>query len=572
MKRTICGIACCLLPALWAGAAPMGRTARLAAAKALLAEVPTGDFYASRPGHYRPDPAGAPLYLDPSAFEQTRLFADDVDYFVKWNCDPSVGPIRHIRKLGIYPLGTHSSGAAKDSLMLAQDAWSGGLPCVVFTHSAPGATDPKSPLYGKTRFFNIEMASFDADQDRWFSRPLVDLPGTTFGVAAADGKPGDFIFQQYQHGMRRGGDGDWLAGMGPVSLLPAPHTMIPAVRGRLPRAGEADTDLYPPGKPYAGYPLFGTGPLGLTTIVRLNHLQRMPYGESPELVQDNNTLFDYGPDGRPRAFYTDAYRQTGKVDANGKYAGLVMGGMIVPKEALARFRPADLEKGPDGSTLVKAGYWAYRFDPARPGAGWQLDPSSRIDVGIHAMNAIRYEPGRFLTSNWTASTVMAYDYRTRAMRVLVRGRAKPHVAMGEPSGSSDLFITLGCQFPYFGKPVGLDDGVFVHDIYLASAYPMEKRNGRYVEPGVVRLFRLLAGRNPDPSAAFRLTHRVRRGVTGEALRKEVAACASVQDAVAQAICRVRGSAPVKGEVAAWQGRLARGGTFADMVRRLAAGR
>jgi hypothetical protein len=160
----------------------------------------SGDYYASRTGTWAPtDP---PTWDDPLKSERNRFFADETDYFREWDGDPKVGTIRHIRRLGIHPLGTHSPGVAKDSLALSCDERSGGFPCVYFTHSVPSAAD-QGPTFGKLRFFDIERASYDARSDRWFSEVVLDAPQTAYGVATFDGTRDHFIFGQYQHGMRR---------------------------------------------------------------------------------------------------------------------------------------------------------------------------------------------------------------------------------------------------------------------------------------------------------------------------------------------------------------------------------
>jgi hypothetical protein len=509
------------------------------------------------------------LWYDPEDSGQNRFFADDTDYFAEWNCDPSVGPIRHIRRLGIHPLGTHSPSVNKDSIVLAPDEWSGGFPMVYFARSVPSAVTPGSPLDGKVRMFDIERAAVDAQKDRWFSEVVVDLPGTMFGVAANDGVRGHFIFQQYQIGMKRGGQGDWLPGMGPLANLPGGRSLIPGVLPRMPREDEADADLYPPGRPYAGYPLFGRGPLGLTSIVRANHLKPMPYGESPECVQDNATLFDYRADGRPHAFYVDLYRQTGGADESGRYTGLQLGGLVLPPGALERVPDAMRTRGPNGEVLLKPGYWAFRFDDAHPDLGWQLDPTSLKPIGIHALNYIHGSNALFLTSDWTDSSVSVYDTGSGTERKLVKARATPHAALGEPTGTEDLFLFIGTRAPYRGATFGLDDDVWTHDIYAASAYPIEMRGGRFVAPEVVRAFRSLAGRDPDVASAFRLTHLVREGMSARDLRKAVVAGSTVADSIRSALWEITGRDAPPSEVARWQRHLAAGGDYAGMVRLMA---
>lgn len=477
-----------------------------------------GDFYASRSGRWvATDPH---TWDDPMRSERNRFFADETDYFREWNGDPSVGPIRFIRKLGIHPLGTHSPSVAKDSLALAPDEWSGGFPCVYFTHSLPAAAQP-GPAFGKLRFFDIERASYDAPKDRWFSQIVLDAPKTAYGVATLDGVRGHFIFGQYQHGMRRGGAGDWVPGIGPLANKPGGRSRIPGVMRRYPRPGEADFALYPHPEALVGWPLFGRGPLGLTSILHACHGKGLPYGEVRECLFENPTLFDYRADGRPRAMAVNAYIQTGSVDAAGAYKGMVPGPLYLPTGAAKLIPTHHLTPSADGEPMLKPGYWVFRFDDRRPEAGWQLDPNSRHDIGLHALNYVHGSGSKLLHSNWHESSILVYDAATRRTKRLLKLRAQPHVGVGEPSGTESVFVFLACRWPYFGRAVGLDDGVFIHDIYLASAYPIGFRNGKLVEPEVVKAYRDVLKRDPDVAGAFRDTARLRSGTPIARIRQEL---------------------------------------------------
>ena len=167
------------------------------------------------------------------------------------------------------------------------------------------------------------------------------------------------------------------------------------------------------------------------------------------------------------------------------------------------------------------------------------------------------------------SSVSVMDGATKQWRKLVKCNAKPHVAMGEPSGTEQLFIFLGNRAPYRGPAFGLDSDVFCHDIYLASAYPIEARDDRLVEPAVVRTFREVLGRDPGAEEAFRWTAQVRAGTSGQQLRDALAASDETQSCLKRVYLGLFAKAPDARELARWQAFLRQGGTYAQFVARLA---
>jgi hypothetical protein len=535
------------------------------AAAALLAAVPHGDFFASYPGKWTP--ADPQLWANPLSSDKCRFKAEETNYFPLWNGDESIGQIRYIYRLGIHPLGTHSPKVAKDSLVLSQDEWSGGFPVVYYTHSLPDVGEG-SALYGKDRVFNIERATYDRGKDRWFSEVSLDAPGTMFGVAARDGTRDDFIFMQYQYGMKRGGNGEWLPGAGPMANKPGGKSRIPGVMERLPQPGEPDADLYPNTRLLVGWPLFGRGPLGLTSILRACHGRGLPGSEVPECILDNPTLFDYRADGRPHAFAASIYMQAGSVDANGKYVGR-FAEIYLPPEAAALIPKAALTVSPRGEPMLRPGDWAFRFDDAHPELGWQLDPKGWLDPNVDTINSIYGSGDKFLTSDWTDSSISLLDGATKQRRKLLKCNAKPHAAMGEPSGAENLFIFLGNRAPYGGATFGLDEGVFCHDIYLASAYPIESRDGHLVEPAVVRTFRQVLGRDPRAEEAFRYTAQVRSGTSEQQLRDAVVDSNDAKDSIKRVYRSILAKDPNADDLARWQKFLRRGGTYEQFVSRLA---
>ena len=562
-----CWVACAA--AAWAGGAvdPAGPPPHGArAAAAFLMAVPHGDFFASQPGQWAPtDPQ---LWADPRTTGKCRFMAEATNYFPLWNCDASVGPIRYIYRLGIHPLGTHSPKVAKDSLVLAPDEWSGGFPVVYYTHSLPDV-GAGSALYGKERVFNIERATYDREQDRWFSAVALDAPGTMFGVATRDGTRDDFIFMQYQHGMQRGGHGAWVPGQGPMANKPGVQSRIPGVMERLPRPGEPDADLYPDTRLLVGWPLFGRGPLGLTSILRACHGRVLPGGEVPECILDNPTLFDYRADGRPRAFAASFYMQGGSLDAHGTYHGKPSP-IFLPREAAALIPTNALTASPQGEPMLLPGDWIFRCDAAHPELGWQLDPQGWLDRETHTINYVHGSGDKFLTSDWVDSSVSIMDGATKQWRKLVKCNAKPHVAMGEPSGTENLFIFLGNRAPYLGPAFGLEAGVFCHDIYLASAYPIECRDGHLVEPAVVRVFRQVLGRDPGAEEAFRCTAQLRAGLTEQQLRDTVLDSDEAKSTIQRVYRGILAKEPDAGELARWREFLRKDGTYEQFVARLAA--
>ncbi len=537
------------------------------AAKAFLAAIPRGDFFASYPGKWTP--AAPQLWADPMSTDKCRLKAEDTNYFSVWNADESLGPIRYLYHLGIHPLGTHSPKIAKDSLVLSEDEWSGGFPVVYYTHSLIDVGEG-SALYGKDRVFNIERATYDRERDRWFTEISVDAPGTMFGVATRDGTRDDYIFMQYQYGMKRGGSGQWVPGEGPMANKPGGQSRIPGVMTSLPKPGEPDSDLYPDTHLLVGWPLFGRGPLGLTSILRACHGKGLPGSEVPECVLDNPTLFDYRADGRPRAFAVSMYMQSGSVNASGQYVGK-FDAFFIPKEAVPLLPKAALTTSSKGEPMLSSGDWVFRFDDAHPELGWQLDPNGWLDPNTDTLNAIHGTVDQFLTSNWPDSSVSVLDGATRKWRKLIKLNAKPHVALGEPSGTENLFICIGVQFPYMGAAFGLDPGVFVHDIYLASAWPIESRGGHLVEPAVVKTFREVLGRDPGAEDAFRSTAQLRSGTTEQQLRGTVVESDDAKAAIKAVYLGVLGKDATAGDVSRWQSFLRRGGSYEQFVVKLADG-
>ena len=567
--RTACSLALMVLVA----AQPLHAAGRegKAAAAALLAAVPHGDFYASYPGKWTvTDPQ---LWADPMSSEKCRLKAEDTNYFTEWNADPTIGSIRYIYRLGIHPLGTHSPKIAKDSLVFSQDEWSGGFPVVYYTHSLQDVGEG-SALYGKERVFNIERATYDRARDRWFTEVVVDAPGTMFGVATRDGTRDDFIFMQYQYGMKRGCNGEWNPGQGPVANKPGGRSRIPGVMARLPQVGEPDADLYPKPGMMVGWPLFGRGPLGLTSILRACHGRGLPGHEVPEVVLDNPTLFDYRADGRPRAFAASMYMQAGSTDANGRYVGRFGefylppdAAPLIPKDALTTSSGG--ATAPQGEPMLKSGDWVFRFDDARPELGWQLDPNGWLSTNVDTINAISGSGDKFLTSDWTDSSVQLLDGATKQRRKLLKCNAKPHAALGEPSGTENLFGFIGNRAPYMGAAFGLEAGVFCHDIYLASAYPIESRDGHLVEPAVVKVVRQVLGRDPRPEEAFRYTAQVRSGMSERKLRDAVVDSDAMESSIKRVYRAVRAQDVSAGDVKWWRKFLRNGGTYERFVSKLA---
>jgi hypothetical protein len=163
------------------------------------------------------------------------------------------------------------------------------------------------------------------------------------------------------------------------------------------------------------------------------------------------------------------------------------------------------------------------------------------------------------------------DGATRKWRKLIKLNAKPHVALGEPSGTENLFICIGVQFPYMGAAFGLDPGVFVHDIYLASAWPIESRGGHLVEPAVVKTFREVLGRDPGAEDAFRSTAQLRSGTTEQQLRGTVVESDDAKAAIKAVYLGVLGKDATAGDVSRWQSFLRRGGSYEQFVVKLADG-
>lgn len=534
------------------------------AAEVFLAAIPRDDFFASHPGKWAP--SSPQLWADPLTNEKCRFKAEETNYFPLWKCDTNTGLIRYIYRLGIHPLGTHSPKVAKDSLVLSQDEWSGGFPVVYYTHSLLDVGEG-SALYGKDRVFNIERATYDRGKGRWFSEIALDAPGTMFGVATRDGTKNDFIFMQYQYGMKRGGQGEWIPGQGPMANKPGGESRVPGVMAHLPQPGEPDAELYPHTRLFVGWPLFGRGALGLTSILRACHGHGLPGGEVPECILDNPTLFDYRADGRPHAFAASVYMQGGSLDNQGHYVGR-FADFYIPQAAEKLIPTNALTHSPKGEPMLRSGDWIFRYDDTHAEAGWQLDPQGCLDTNVDTINSIHGTNDKFLTSDWADSSVSLLDGTTKQRRKLVMCTAVPHVAMGEPSGSEHLFIFLGTRAPYGGPTFGLDAGVFCHDIYLASVWPIEFHDGCLVEPAVVRIFRQVLGRNPSVEEAFRYTAQLRSGMAEQQLRDLIVDSDDTKGCLQQIYRCIIAKEPDTRELTQWKTFLRNGGTFEHIVTRL----
>lgn len=482
-----------------------------------------------------------PLYTPPAQSNMTGWAADGVNYFDAWQCSSPTG-IRYIRKLGIAPLGTHDENIWKDSLVMSHDAKSGGFPQIYFTQgyyieNFPKDADgrPIGALYPS--MFALKKAFYNTAAKKWFITDILNQPNTIHGIAAQDGTRDDFIFNDYQIGPRRA---DWRPGFGPVANKPGSQSKIPGV-------AEQSTGYGIP-----AYALYGTGSLGLTSIIMVNPLP--DYGaEVGYCSHDNPSLFDYDTNGSPKSFVATLYRQG-------------PGGVASPCPL------------PNGESLPPGDY-VYRFKNQEE--GWQLDRSAMVPDTSGgrdslAVNYIHGSDGKFLTAKWSEieSKINLVDMRAdKVDTILDCSAANPTHAplLGEPSGSGQNFIFILSEWPYGGPERGLDNGVFVHDIYLASTTDIhpESTGSDFIAPAIIGIYRDILGRDPDFDGAYAWTNQLRNGISINQIRNFFVDTDEARNTLTAYYQRILNRQPTDKERQADNARLKGGASIKNIIRNLA---
>ena len=104
---------------------------------------------------------------------------------------------------------------------------------------------------------------------------------------------------------------------------------------------------------------------------------------------------------------------------------------------------------------------------------------------------------------------------------------------------------------------------------MASAYPIESRDGHLVEPAVVKVVRQVLGRDPRPEEAFRYTAQVRSGMSERKLRDAVVDSDAMESSIKRVYRAVRAQDVSAGDVKWWRKFLRNGGTYERFVSKLA---
>ncbi len=380
---------------------------------------------------------------------------DNTNYFTSWNCTSPTG-IKFIRKLGIAPINTRNNYFKTDSLFLSPDETSGGFPIVYFTefvNTANATAKSVSPS-----MFSLKKAYYNSQYNKWFVADLLSKPNTSHGVSSQDGKKDNYIMNEYNSDT---GVGEYFPGWGPTANKPCSETKIPGVVNQIPTS----SDYYYQIK---GYPLYGTGKYGLSTIILST--PSTPANLTTLSTQDgscihmNPTLFNYDSEGVPHSML--AYLFYGRVD-NG--CRLIDG------------------------TILNPGYHVYNY--VNKDLGWQLDSSGLVENNIERLDqAFNNIPktNKFLRADWTRVQIRIVDLSTKSSSPILdcsnyfSNNSK--LGFGEPSGNEDFFI-------FIANP---QNNLEAREIYLASKTDMQPKlnnaQNTLVTPNIVNLYRSILGR------------------------------------------------------------------------------
>lgn len=329
---------------------------------------------------------------------------DNNNYFSEWNCTSPSG-IDTIRRLNIAPLGQHPKQINKDSIFINNVDFAGGNPVLNFTIG-----DPKA----KSVFV---MAKAEFDGANWRASIVKTHLTNPGGVSSFDGTQSDYIMNEY-----------FINGWGPTANKPGSKSKIPGV-----------SEISSPN--VESYPLVGTGPLGLTTIRDL--VQGNPMNTNLDsCIHMNPTLYDYDSQGVPRKMAADLWAS-------------VDGKTRVPC------------KLPTGQVLPKPSFYIYHYEG--PVLGWQLkpelgplDPTQILDS---ATNYIFGSNGKFSRAAWTHGLKIV-DLNAKP-KLPFTALYCPNIPMSEATAVNErLIYFIADPPPFHGKAAGLDDGVWIHDIYV----------------------------------------------------------------------------------------------------------
>ena len=328
--------------------------------------------------------------------------ADNVNYFDKWSCSSATG-INHISKLGILPSGTHSTSYWKDSLYADFRQFVGGNPVIYFT----------SGDYNRKSLFSLEKAIYSLASGTWEISNILTNSANPGGISSFDGTQTDYIMNEY-----------YIPGWGPTDNKKGSESKIPGVR---------QNHVY---SSNVNYPLWGIGPLGLSTI--REKIQGNYDRNVNTCLHMNPTLFNFDSNGIPHSFMAQLFANTPST-------------------------PCTLPNG----TKLQTGYYVYNF--VNNTIGWQIDLNKGLVYDTRGLdNAFNFILGttKFLKAIWEGKidVVNLNDSAPRTAKTVL-DCSKANVFFSEPSGREDWIYFLADPPPHFYKS-GTND-VYIHDIFVA---------------------------------------------------------------------------------------------------------
>jgi hypothetical protein len=344
------------------------------------------------------------LYLIPqSVFAAWSV--DTKNYFNEWQCTSTIG-LNHIAKLDIQPKSQNPT-LHKDSLYADFNHMVGGNPTLHYS-----IDDHVHGWYMNKATYNTTTNIWDISEEAKNPNPL------SYGVSNFDGTDSDYVMGEYQ-----------IAGWGPTANKPGSQSKIPGV--------SETHDVSYTNIPSFGYPLWGSGPLGLTTIKETVRNPQYSDPNARSCLHMNATLFDYDAQKVPHAFTAFMFTQSASnPDDTSTWCQL-----------------------PNG-TLLKQGNYIYRY--ANNTIGWQLDVQAGMLDSMQAINYIYGSNSKFVTNNFAGKIQIADLHQSppRSPQTKLDCSAG-NIYVTEASGKENIF--------YFLAGPRLPQLIAEHDIYVAFA-------------------------------------------------------------------------------------------------------
>jgi hypothetical protein len=309
----------------------------------------------------------------------------------------------------------HDDNFQKDSLLVNSVDQLFGAPIVYFTSS-------RYNTYSSV--YSLKKAAFSPDK-KWEIFDMLDYPSSSGGLSSLDGRYPAFVMNDYSQ-----------PGWGPSSPYPGSYNYVPGV---------ADVASNPEKN---SFPLLGSGPRGLTTIVNLLQGPGVIDGgvSGRTCIHMNPKLFDYDSNGVPQSMLAYLYQQATSA---------------APLPCLL----------PDGSRLPTVGYYVYRY---RKADGWQLDESfGPVESGPNVDQALKLVSSAnnhtFIAGNW-AGQITTINLDTSAPRTRTVILSCPGSVQGSPAKFAEATGNYNRVWFLAIPPAGpstYGNDVFTGDIYVA---------------------------------------------------------------------------------------------------------